>query len=53
LGIKAQLEKGKRGQFDVVVGGTTVITRKGGLIAKLMKKPWPEVDDVVSAVKTR
>ena len=47
------MKEGKRGQFDVVVDGQTVISRKGGLLAMLFKKPWPEVGEVVAAVKAR
>jgi len=51
LGLDAQLEEGKRGQFDVVVNGQTVVSRKGGLWAKLTSKPWPDVSGVVAAVR--
>ena len=44
--------EGRRGQFDVLVGGRVVVTRKGGLIAKFTKRPWPDPDDVVAAVRT-
>ena len=40
------------GQFEVRVGGRTVVSRKGGLIAKLTGKPWPPEDDVLDAVRT-
>lgn len=46
-----ELQKGRWGQFDVLVGDRVVVSRKGGLIAKLTRKPWPEVDDVVEAVR--
>ncbi len=44
--------EGRRGQFDVLVGGRIVVTRKGGLIAKFTRRPWPDPDDVVAAVRT-
>jgi hypothetical protein len=44
-------KSGEQGQFDVMVNGQTVVTRKGGLLAKLLSRPWPEADDVVSAVR--
>jgi len=34
----------------VLVDGRMVATRKGGLIAKLTNRPWPDPDDVVRAV---
>ena len=43
--------EGRRGQFDVLVNGRMVATRKGGLIAKFTKRPWPDPDDVVAAVR--
>jgi hypothetical protein len=49
--VPVELEKGRQGQFDVMVNGRTVASRKGGLIAKLVKRPFPQVDDVVAAVR--
>jgi len=34
------------------VNGRTVVSRKGGVIAKLVSRPWPSADEVVAAVKT-
>ena len=45
------LEKGLRGQFDVVVDGRSVISRKGGLLARLLGRPWPTDEDVLTAVR--
>ncbi len=45
------MEKGKRGQFEVRVDGQTVVSRKGGLVAKLTGRSWPEADDVLHAVR--
>lgn len=45
------LSKGRFGQFDVLVDGRVVLTRKGGLIAKLLKRPWPSDDEVLAAVR--
>jgi len=39
------------GQFEIVVDGRTVVSRKGGLIAKLLGRPWPSDEDVVKAVR--
>jgi len=41
----------RRGRFDVLVDGRTVASRKGGLLAKLLKKPWPSPEDIVAAVR--
>jgi hypothetical protein len=49
--VPVELEKGRQGQFDVMVNGRIVASRKGGLIAKLVKRPFPPVDDVVAAVR--
>lgn len=45
------LEVGRRGQFEVVVDGTTVVSRQGGLLAKLTGRPWPTSEDVLQAVR--
>ena len=42
---------GHFGQFEVQVDGRTVVSRKGGLIAKLTGRPWPEDEDVLAAVR--
>jgi hypothetical protein len=34
-----------------MVNGRTVASRKGGLLAKLLNRPWPKEDDVVGAVR--
>ncbi len=31
--------------------GRTVVSRKGGLLAKLLGRPWPNDEDVVAAVR--
>jgi len=41
----------RRGQFDIEVDGRVVVSRKGGLLAKLTRRPWPEEDEVVAAVR--
>jgi hypothetical protein len=49
--VPVTLKKGHFGQFDVLVDGRVVVTRKGGLVAKLVGRPWPEDEDVLSAVR--
>jgi len=51
LDIPVELEKGRQGQFDVVINGRQVASRKGGLLAKPVNRPWPTGDDVVAAVR--
>jgi len=51
LKVPVELEKGRVGQFEVVVNGRIVASRKGGLVAKLVNRPWPKADDVVAAVR--
>jgi len=51
VGVPVDMEKGRHGQFDVLVDGRVLVSRKGGLIAKFTGKPWPDHDDVVSAVR--
>jgi hypothetical protein len=50
LDVPVQLEKGGHGQFDVEVNGRPVLSRKGGLIAKLVNRPWPAADEILTAV---
>lgn len=52
--MEAQVEldpSHSRGQFDILVDGLSVVSRKGGLIAMLTRKPWPNPEDVVTAVR--
>lgn len=49
--MPVELVKGRQGQFEVMVNGRTVVSRKGGLVAKLVKRPWPQADEVVAAVR--
>ena len=51
VGLPVELEKGRQGQFDVIVNGRSVASRKGGLLAKILNRPWPDGDDVVAAVR--
>ena len=45
------MEKGRHGQFDVLVDDRLIVSRKGGLIAKFTGKPWPDHDEVVREVR--
>ncbi len=45
------MEAGRHGQFDILVDGRVVVTRKGGLLAKLLNRPWPQPDEVVSKLR--
>jgi hypothetical protein len=51
LGVPVDMVKGRHGQFDVEVNGQLVVSRKGGLLAMLMSKPWPDGEDLVGAVR--
>ena len=51
LGTPVELKKGRAGQFEIIVDGRTVVSRKGGLIAMLVGRPWPSEDEVVEAVR--
>ena len=39
------------GQFDIVVDGRIVVSRKGGLVAKLVGRPRPDAETVLTAVR--
>ncbi len=51
LGQSVEFTPGRRGQFEVIVNGSIVASRKGGLIAKLTKRPWPSEAEVLAAVR--
>jgi len=51
LGVQVKLETGRRGQFEILVDDRVVLARKGGLIAKIVGRPWPTDEDVLSAVR--
>jgi hypothetical protein len=51
VGLPVELEKGRQGQFEIIVNGRLVASRKGGLLAKILNRPWPDGDDVVAAVR--
>jgi hypothetical protein len=46
-----ELVKGRTGQFEVIANGRVVASRKGGLLAKILNRPWPVEDDVVAALR--
>ncbi len=52
LEIDVKTELGIKGQFDVTVNGDTVVSRQGGLVALVLRKPWPSESDVVTAVRS-
>ena len=51
VGVPVNMEKGRHGQFDVLVDDRLIVSRKGGLIAKFTGKPWPDHDEVVREVR--
>ena len=51
VGQPVELVIGRPGQFDILVNGRSVISRKGGLLAKILGRPWPNEHDVVTAVR--
>ena len=51
VGVPVNMEKGRHGQFDVLVDDRLIVSRKGGLIAKFTGKPWPDPDEVVREVR--
>ena len=51
LGKPVELESGRRGQFEILVDGRAVVTRKGGILARLRGRSWPSDAEVVAAVR--
>ena len=37
--------------LDILVDGRLTVSRKGGLLAKLLGRPWPSAEDVLTAVR--
>jgi len=50
--VPVTLKDGRLGQFDVLVDGRVVASRKGGLLAKLVRRPFPDDDDILDAVRS-
>ncbi len=46
------IQTGSRGQFDVLVNDQLVVSRKGGLLALLTRKPWPSHEAVLEAMES-
>jgi hypothetical protein len=42
---------GRMGQFEIWADGKMVISRKGGLFAKITGRPWPSSEEVLQAVR--
>jgi hypothetical protein len=52
--VKARLEKGAGGQFDVVVDGETIASKgDAGFLARLMGGGFPDEAETVAKIKTR
>ena len=51
FGEEPVIELGSRGQFDVFLNNKLIVTRKGGLIALLTRRPWPSVQDVIEKIQ--
>jgi hypothetical protein len=49
--VPVTLKDGRLGQFDVLVDGRVVASRKGGLLAKLVRRPFPDDDEILDAVR--
>lgn len=51
LGAPVEMQKGRSGQFEIVVDGRPVVSRRGGLLAKILGRPWPGDEEVLTAVR--
>ena len=38
------------GQFDVMVDGQSIASRKGGLLASLINRPFPDKEEVIASI---
>ena len=51
-GLEVQTEAGtRRGQFEVFVNDSLAIKRRGGLLKKLLGKPFEAPDQAIEAVR--
>ena len=46
-----ELEKGRPGQFEILADGQVVASRKGGLLALLLRRPFPEPEQVLESLR--
>ena len=51
--MDSQLEKGRSGQFDIIVDGDVVAGRTGGLWEKLIGGGWPDEEAVIQLLQQR
>ena len=51
--MDSQLEKGRGGQFDIIVDGDVVAGRAGGLWKKLIGGSWPDEEAVIQLLQQR
>ncbi len=47
------MRAGKRGQFDILVDGELIWARRGSLIKKLLRVPFPDDAFIVDAIRQR
>jgi hypothetical protein len=48
--VHVNLQHGDPGQFDVVVDGEVVASRKTGFLQLLLGSGWPRAADVIAAI---
>ncbi|HEX6813777.1 MAG TPA: hypothetical protein VF384_19305 [Planctomycetota bacterium] len=46
-------ERGKPGQFDVVVDGEVIASRGGSMLERLLKGGWPDPEAVVAKIEAK
>jgi hypothetical protein len=51
--VKVTLERGRLGQFDVVVDGEVVARRARGVRRRALGGGWPEPEDVVAKIEAK
>lgn len=49
--MKVKRERGRLGQFDVVVDGQTIASRGGNVFTKLIGGGWPDPEDVIAKIE--
>ena len=44
---------GRSGQYEIVVDGETIASRKGGFVKRLLGGGWPDNEDILNKLQQR
>jgi hypothetical protein len=49
--VKVTRERGKLGQFDVVVDGEVIASRGGNMLKRVLGGGWPDPEEVIQKIE--